>query len=154
MSREIGSELDDYETEEFLKDRGLGVLGFAKDGQAYTIPIAFAYDGSGSRCVFRFLMGGSSLKREFVAATDVASLTAYEWRKRNDWKSVVARGPIRRIPDDDLAEAAALFSDVGEETALEVFNKPVSEYETVWYELDVRELTARGQFPGVKRTND
>ncbi|WP_225336326.1 pyridoxamine 5'-phosphate oxidase family protein [Halomicrobium urmianum] len=150
MSREIGTELDDYETEEFLRNRGLGVLGFARDGQAYTIPIAFAYDDSDGRCVFRFLMGENSRKREFVAATDVASLTTYEWRKRDDWKSVVVRGPLRRVPDDDLAEAAALFSDVGEETALEVFNKPISEYETVWYELDVRELTARGQFPGVK----
>ncbi len=86
--------------------------------------------------------------------TDLASLTAFELRKRHDWKSGVATGPIRRIPDGDLTEAAAPFSGVGEETALEAFNKPISAYETDWYELDVRELTARGLFPGVKRTND
>lgn len=154
MSREIGLELDEYETEEFLKGRGLGVLGLSKDSEAYTFPIAFAYDDEGGRCIFRFLMSEGSMKRQFVAETDVASLTAYEWRMKNEWKSVVARGPIRSVSDDDLAQVAALFSDVGEESALEVFNNPVSEYETVWYELDISEITARGRFPGVKERSD
>lgn len=154
MSRQIGVELDDHETEQFLKDQGLGVLGFARDGEAYTIPIAFAYDETGRRCVFRFVMGEQSLKREFVAETDVASLTAYEWRREDEWKSVVARGPIRPIDDEELAQVAALFSDVGKEAALETFNEPISAYETVWYELDIDELTARGRFPGVKERSD
>lgn len=47
-----------------------------------------------------------------------------------------------------------MFSDVGEETALEVFNKPISEYETVWYELDITEITGRGRFPGIKDRSD
>ncbi|WP_137285607.1 pyridoxamine 5'-phosphate oxidase family protein [Halorussus salinisoli] len=142
--------MDEYETEEFLKERGLGVLGLSKGGEAYTIPIAFAYDDEGGRCVFRFLMSEGSMKRQFVAETDVACLTAYEWRRKDEWKSVVVRGQIRPVSDDDLAQVAALFSDVGEESALEVFNSPISEYETVWYELDISEITARGRFPGVK----
>ena len=143
MSQEIGRALDEYETEEFLKERGLGVLGLSQGGDAYTIPIAFAYDGDGERCVFRFIMTEESIKGEFVSETDVASLTAYEWRRKNEWKSVVARGPIRPVSDDELARVAALFSDVGEESALEVFNSPLSEYETVWYEMEIAEMTAR-----------
>lgn len=150
MSREIGVALDEYETEEFLKERGLGVLGMSKGGEAYTIPIAFAYDDEGGRCIFRFIMTEESTKRKFVSETDIASLTAYEWRRKSEWKSVVVRGPIRPVPDDDLAQVAALFSNIGEESALEVFNNPISEYETVWYEIDISEITARGRFPGVK----
>jgi len=150
MSREIGVAMDDYETVEFLQERGLGVLGLSADGEAYTIPIAFAYDEEANRCIFRFIMGEGSMKQEFVSETDVASLTAYEWRRKDEWKSVVARGSIRPLPDDDLAQAATLFSEVGEEAALEVFNSPISEYETVWYELEITDTTARGRFPGVK----
>lgn len=154
MSRDIGVDLDAYETAEFLQGQGLGVLGFARDGEAYTIPIAFAYDEAAERCVFRFVMGEDSRKRRFVAETEVASLTAYDWQGNEDWKSVVARGPIRQVPDDELGHVAALFSDVGEEAALEVFDDPLSAYETAWYELDVDELTARGRFPGLRDRAD
>lgn len=150
VSQEIGVALDEYETEEFLKEHGLGVLGLSKGGETYTIPIAFAYDGDGERCVFRFIMTEESMKRKFISETDIASLTAYEWRRKNEWKSVVARGPISPVSDDELAHVAALFSDIGEESALEVFNSPLSAYETVWYELDISEITARGRSPGVK----
>lgn len=142
MSKEIGVALDEYETKEFLKKRGLGVLGLSKDGEAYTLPIAFAYNHDDSRFVFRFIMAEESMKREFATETNVASLTSYEWRRKNEWKSVVARGPIHRVPDDELARAAALFSSLGEESALEVFNSPLSEYDAVWYEMDVSEITA------------
>lgn len=154
MSREIGVALDDHEADRFLEERGLGVLGLTEGGEAYTIPIAFAYDDAADRCVLRFIMGEDSRKRRFVTETEVASLTAYEWNRKSDWKSVVVRGPIRPIPDDELAEAAALFSDVGEESALEVFNDPISEYETVWYELEITEKTARGRFPGVRERGE
>lgn len=68
-----------------------------------------------------------------------------------DEKSLEKRRPPgsnRRVADSDLAEAATLFSDVGEEAALEVFNEPITEYETVWYELDITDVTGRGQFVG------
>lgn len=150
MSHQIGVELDRYEIEEFLKERGLGVLGLAREGEAYTFPIAFAYDDAADRCIFRFVMTEDSMKRRFVSKTDTASLTVYEWRTKDEWKSVVVRGPIQQITDEDLAHVAALFSDIGEEAALEVFNDPISEYETGWYEMDITETTARGRFPGVK----
>ncbi len=148
MSPDIGVELDAEEIETFLREQGLGVLGLAKGSEAYTIPIAFAYDGGSNRCFFRFIMDEGGMKRAFVSETDLASLTVYEWATKNQWKSVVLRGHIRQVSDSDLAEAATLFSDVGEEAALEVFNAPISEYETVWYELEITEITGRGQFVG------
>ncbi|WP_135536065.1 pyridoxamine 5'-phosphate oxidase family protein [Halostella pelagica] len=152
MSQSIGEELSAEEIKGFLEDQGLGVLGFAADGKAYTIPIAFAYDGETNRCFFRFIMDNDSMKREFVAETKVASLTVYEWKTKNQWKSVVMRGPIQRVANSDLDEAATLFSAVGEEAALEVFNDPLSEYETRWYELRGSELTGRCQYVGSRES--
>lgn len=150
MSEHIGVELEKEEITQFLQEQGLGVLGFAMEGEAYTIPIAFAY-GSG-RCFFRFIMGKNSMKQTFVAETNLASLTVSEWVTKNQWKSVVIRGPIRQVADSDLAEAATLFSEVGEEAALKVFNDPISEYETEWYELEISEITGRGQFVGSRQS--
>jgi len=152
MSPDIGVELDAEEIDAFLREQGLGVLGIAKGGQAYTIPIAFAYDSGSNRCFFRFIMDDDSTKRSFVTETNVASLTVYEWATKDEWKSVVLRGRIRQVDHSDLTDAATLFSEVGEEAALEVFNNPVTEYETVWYELDVTEKTGRGQFVGSRES--
>ncbi|WP_276256201.1 pyridoxamine 5'-phosphate oxidase family protein [Halomontanus rarus] len=152
MSEDIGVALDREEIEQFLREQGLGVLGVATGGEAYTIPIAFAYNSGEDRCYFRFIMGKDSLKREFVSETDRASLTVFEWQTKNQWKSVVMRGPIRRVTDADLSKAATFFSEVGDEAALEVFNDSISEYETVWYELVVSEITGRGQFVGSRES--
>lgn len=146
MSEHIGEPLDDYEIKDFLTDRGLGILGLATDGAAYTLPIAFAFDESHDRCILRFVMGPDSKKRRLVADTTTASLTSFEWHGKHDWKSVVITGPIRQVPDDDLAQAAALFSDLGEEAALDVFNKPLDAFETAWFELEIAEITGRGRF--------
>lgn len=56
------------------------------------------------------------------------------------------------MPDSELTEAATLFSDVGKEAALEVFNDPISEYDSEWYQLDVAEMSGRGQFVGSRES--
>lgn len=66
MSETIGEAMDELEICQFLTERGLGVLGFAADGEAYTIPIAFAYDDEGERCILRLLVTEASQKREFI----------------------------------------------------------------------------------------
>lgn len=146
MSDAIGEAMDEFEITQLLTDRGLGVLGFAAAGEAYTLPVAFAYDDEQERCIFRFLMPEHSRKREFIADTQTASLTVYEWGGPDDWRSVVVRGPLQPLADDELTQAATLFSDLGAEAALDIFNQPVSAYESGWYELAVSERTGRRSF--------
>lgn len=148
MSKHIGVEMKTDETEDFLQERGIGTLGLASGGVAYTFPIAYAYDEGGDRCFFRFIMGDSSKKQRFAAETERASLTVYEWKTKNQWRSAVLEGPIRPVADSDLTYATTLFSDVGDEAALETFNEPLSAYESTWYELDVEEMIGRGRFVG------
>lgn len=146
MTDSIGEQMDELEIDQFLTERGLGVLGLASDSVAYTIPIAFAYDSGEDRCILRLLMTEDSQKRDFISDADVASLTVYEWVDRDNWRSVVVRGPLEPLEGDEMAQGAAVFSDLGEEAALDVFNQPVSAYQTGWYELRVTELTGRGSF--------
>lgn len=148
MSEEVGRALDEHEIDQLLTEQGLGVLGLGNADEAYTIPMAFAYDSTENRCIFRFITTAESRKSTFAAATERASLTVYEWRRPSEWQSVVISGPLRRIESEELAEAATLFSDVGSESALDVFNAPISEYDTEWYELVADEITGRGRFPG------
>jgi len=146
MTENIGEPLDDFEMEEFLEDSGLGVLGLARDGVAYSIPIAFAYDAPNHRCILRFVMGEDSTKREFLATTEEASLAVYDWESAGEWESVVLAGTLEELDGEDIAGAAAVFADIGEEGALEVFNRPLEEYETAWYALSIAEMTGRGAF--------
>ena len=143
MTEKIGEPLDDFEIEEFLESTGLGVLGLAKEGAAYTIPIAFAYDGGNHRCILRFVMGQDSKKQEFAAATRTATLTIYDWQSAEAWRSVVLVGTLSELDTDEVASAAALFADVGEQAALDIFNRPLEEYETAWYEFKIAEMTGR-----------
>ena len=146
MTENIGEALDDFEMEEFLESRGLGVLGLAKEGAAYTIPIAFAYDGSNHRCILRFVMGQDSKKKEFAEVTRTATLTVYDWETPEAWRSVVLMGTLRELDSDEVSSAAALFADVGKEAALDIFNKPLEEFETAWYEFNIAEMTGRGGY--------
>jgi nitroimidazol reductase NimA-like FMN-containing flavoprotein (pyridoxamine 5'-phosphate oxidase superfamily) len=146
MSETVGDSMDDLEIRQFLTQEGLGVLGLACDDESYTIPIAFAYDEDANRCIFRFLATGDSRKMEYVSETTTASLTAYQWHSPEDWRSVVLRGPLSRLADGEMAAAAALFSDLGAQSALDVFNDPVSTYDTGWYEMRIDEMTGRGRF--------
>jgi nitroimidazol reductase NimA-like FMN-containing flavoprotein (pyridoxamine 5'-phosphate oxidase superfamily) len=143
MTEKIGTALDEFEIEEFLESAGLGVLGLARDGAAYTIPIAFAYDEGNNRCILRFVMGQDSKKAAFAEATRTASLTVYDWDTPEAWRSVVLVGTLSELDTDDVATAAALFADVGEEAALDIFNRPLEEYETAWYEFKIAEVTGR-----------
>ena len=146
MTEHIGVPLDDFEVEEFLESRGLGVLGLARADTAYTIPIAFAYDGSNHRCILRFVAGEDSKKAAFADATETATLTVYAWESPERWQSVNLSGELRRLDSDEIAGAAALFSDVGEEAALDIFNDSLDAYETSWYEFAIEEVTGRGNF--------
>ena len=48
MSKHIGERMNGAKIDEFLQEEGLGALGFASGGEAYAVPIAFAFDEDGN----------------------------------------------------------------------------------------------------------
>lgn len=141
------TDMDEYEIDEFLDRQRVGVLAFARGGEAYSVPIAFGYEESRDRCVFQFIVDDDSTKQEYLENTTVASLTVYDWQQGETWRSVVLRGPLQPVASDDVASAASVFSMSGELAALDVFDKPVEEHEPVWYELRIDEKTGRAVYP-------
>jgi nitroimidazol reductase NimA-like FMN-containing flavoprotein (pyridoxamine 5'-phosphate oxidase superfamily) len=101
----VANEMTSEEIDAALRDHGSGVLSLARDGESYAIPVSYGYDGE--RCYFVFVgYREPSRKAEFAATTERATLTVYEADGRDDWHSVVVRGPLTRLDDEDEWERA------------------------------------------------
>ena len=152
MSEEtFGEAMDREEITRFLQERGSGVLSLVKDTEAYAVPVSFGFDDPHDR--FGLLLGFSddSRKHDFIQTTDLACLTAYEWRSPVNWRSVIARGPLSQIEAEAFEDrtdqsgdtAAAAFLTWAKTVSLDVFGAPVTDLDLAWYEMRVKELTGR-----------
>ena len=75
-----------------------GVLGLARDNEAYAIPLSYHYDGN------RFLLGVSeheeeSEKSRFLETTETATFVCYEASTNQSW-SIHVRGPVETWEGD------------------------------------------------------
>lgn len=117
------------------------MLSLANPGDAYAVPVSFHYDGASLH--FRLGEGGreNGRKFEFADATDRASLVVFDVDGDDSW-SVVAAGPLERLPEAEVEEydAATLDERFG---ALRVFGESVEETDLALYELRIEELTGR-----------
>lgn len=138
----FGIEMTNAEIEAFLAERGHGVLSFG-GAAPYGIPLSFGYDDPQNRCIFQLFSGSESKKRSSLAATDAVSLVAYEWAGVDDWRSVVVDGQLG-VTDPGMPEAQAvseIFAEHGSVVGTEVFNRPLEELESEWYELDIERMS-------------
>lgn len=111
-SKVSGIEMTDAEIDEMLTEQGHGVLSVTQGESAYGIPISFGYDGE--RLFMHLLeFGGKSKKAEFMKTTDVACLTTYTVESRYKWKSVVVRGRLEPVPEDEHAYADEMLDENG-----------------------------------------
>jgi hypothetical protein len=97
-----GNEMDDETARAFLRDQGFGVLSLAADGEAYGLPISYGYDRATERLYFVFLRPGETSKKErFGEATARASFLTFDVPSREEWRTVIAEGSLRRVEDDE-----------------------------------------------------
>ncbi|TKX79167.1 pyridoxamine 5'-phosphate oxidase family protein [Halorubrum sp. SD626R] len=115
------SDVDDH-----LRAGHHGVLGLARDDDAYAVPLSYHYDGE--RLLIR--VSGhdrDSEKRRFLDATDTATFVCYDASADASW-SVHVRGPIREW-DGDVDEATLnewfppfrLFDEAVEQVAFTLY---------------------------------
>lgn len=102
-------EMDPEETAAFLEERGWGCLTLARDDAAYSIPVSFGYDGD-STLYFQLQTDEDGEKLAYLDATTTATFLVPRVRPPN-WQSVVVRGRISPVSDDDVGEAYAAFTD-------------------------------------------
>ncbi|WP_396610246.1 pyridoxamine 5'-phosphate oxidase family protein [Haloferax sp. S1W] len=131
--------MDDEEVETRLSDASSGVLSLADDGLAYGVPAHVAFDANGGRLLFRLTDDGKSEKFEFIETTTEATFVCYEDAGKDSW-SIVARGPIRTLPDDQIPDDATINDLFG---GVRVFDEEIDDLRIHIVELDFDELTGR-----------
>jgi len=86
----------DSEIEELLRRESDGVLAMASGDEPYAIPLSFGYDGS--RIVFQLSGVDGGRKMAFIEDNPEVVLVVHDTRANKVAESVVARGPIERVP--------------------------------------------------------
>ncbi|EMA03829.1 hypothetical protein SAMN05443574_102353 [Haloarcula vallismortis] len=121
-----------------------GVLALADGDDAYAFPVFHHYeDGS---LYFRLGETRGSEKSAYLDATETATYVVTETEATPDaesWTgwSIIARGPITAVPDDDPAYAAV---EINERYApIRVFEEATDEMDVTLYELSIEVLTGR-----------
>ena len=82
----------------FLKQHRMGIMALAKDGQAYAIPLFYAFDGT--KLYFQSHPGE---KDHFIEDCEQACFVVVEYKGDDDWKSVQVTGPVEKITLSDDA---------------------------------------------------
>jgi len=132
--------IDEERVEELLQEAAHGVLSLARDGEAYAVPVNYDYDAD--RFLFRLGEEADSRKIAFADATETAPLVVYDVAAPDDAWSVLVRGAIRRLSDDE--RAAVDDADINAEfPPFHLFDETVESLDIALYELTPSEITGR-----------
>ncbi|MFD1514677.1 pyridoxamine 5'-phosphate oxidase family protein [Halomarina rubra] len=131
--------MSDEEVTERLQAGTAGVLALADGGDAYALPVSYAYDDGAF--YLRLSDDGHSKKMAFLEATDEACFLCYDVDDGDSW-SIVVEGSLRRLsPDEreafDATAVGGAFSD------LRVFDEAIQDVTVVVYELVAERVTGR-----------
>lgn len=97
-----GYEMSTEEIEDFLREKGVGILSLARGNEAYSLPMSFGYDGGTNLYFFMIRFGEKSEKFNFASASDRVCFVVYDVESQERWKSVVAKGRLEPLMDADV----------------------------------------------------
>lgn len=145
----LGAETPAGEVIDLLDRAEFGILGLAKGGQSYTVPLSFGYEEDLSALYFLFAFEPDSKKREFVETTETATFVVAESELPDSWGSILFSGTLAEVPEEDQTTAYAALADHAAFPASYTFAEYIESYdiEQVLYEFDVAEVTARQANP-------
>ncbi|MEF8783950.1 MAG: pyridoxamine 5'-phosphate oxidase family protein [Haloarculaceae archaeon] len=149
MGTQIGFEMDTAEVTGFLSGRGHGVLCLGKDDRGYGIPVSYGFDEDDERFVMELINTEDSKKWEFVQSAAEATLTVYEFSGPDDWRSVIATGPLDTFTEAELGEEASVAflrqsADVAKEIRWTAIDRG---FDRQWIELRPDHVTGRQERP-------
>lgn len=94
-------EMSEADAKAFLGSHRFGVMALARGGEAYGLPLFYAYDGY---ALFFYSRPGE--KDQFVEGTTDGCFVVVDFRSDDDWLSVEARGPVNKVETNSDAERA------------------------------------------------
>jgi nitroimidazol reductase NimA-like FMN-containing flavoprotein (pyridoxamine 5'-phosphate oxidase superfamily) len=124
----------------FLERLGWGCLTLADEGVAYSVPMSFGYDGD-STLYFQAQTDEDSDKMAYLDATTTATFLASEVQPP-DWTSVIVRGAIGKVPEEEVEEAYAAFAENAWFPACP-WTPDKDPTEVAFYKLEAQEVTGR-----------
>jgi nitroimidazol reductase NimA-like FMN-containing flavoprotein (pyridoxamine 5'-phosphate oxidase superfamily) len=131
MSR---SEIDD-----FLENRGTGVLSLAYETDAYAVPESFGYDGE--HLYFQLVYDDDSRKMACIDATDTVTFTAFT---QTPPRSVIVRGALEAVSAEDEPLATEVIAENADVPTLNVLpDSQLEDLTTEHYRLVPEELSGR-----------
>ena len=96
-------EMTPPEASQFLRSNHAGVLALADGGDAYGVPLYYAYDGRDL-----YFQTRPGLKQRYAVATGEACFTVVRVTAPDSWASVQVFGPLERIEPSLRAQDALL----------------------------------------------
>lgn len=130
------------EVQAFVARTRFGMLGLAKRGHAYVVPLFYGYDGR--RFYFHSNPG---LKDDYREATEEACLAIVNAQSEDVWTSVLAFGPMGPVVDATeqlVAMDALMHVPLPPEFGFSKFGEPIRDGSKArLWKLDPREVTGR-----------
>lgn len=143
--------LSEEETDSILGRHETGVLSLARDGEPYSIPISYGYDGEQRRFYFRLVSASESEKGRFLASAPEARLVVYE---EDDpvYLSVVAAGTLEEIQRENLTVEHIEQYGTAKRPLFEIWGEPSRDLDINLYQLDPNGIS--GRRTEIDRTDD
>ncbi|MFP4188026.1 MAG: pyridoxamine 5'-phosphate oxidase family protein [Halobacteriales archaeon] len=138
-----GAEMEKGEAVDYLREMGVGTLAFGSDKGGYAVPMSFGYDAPNNECVFQFGFGDGSEKQTYIETDNPVTLAVHDRESVDDWRSVLVRGSLERIPSDEHTRASAVFAAQAKMVSVDIFEREMNEMEFEWYRIDVDSITGR-----------
>lgn len=130
------------EIDSFVGRKGTCVLSLARDGVPYSIPVSYGYDDSSGVFYFRLGFTEDSEKKDFLEEGAKTRVVLYD-KIEGDWMSVIAKGNIESIDDEDMDVDVVRQLSRAEIPLLGIWEDPMEEIEFTIYKLFVDEITGR-----------
>jgi len=136
--------MDRETVERRLRETGTGVLSLADGDDSYAVPVAYHYeDGT---VFFRLGETTDSTKADYLDTTETATLVVYaadptdEARELDSW-SILLRGTLRAVPDDDPHYDAATINE--QFAPIRVFDEDLDDLELGLWALEIDSIAGR-----------
>lgn len=115
------------ERDDFLREQGQGILSLADGGDAYGLPVSFGYDGE-DLYFFLLQFGEDSEKLDYADATETATFSTFEFDDEHNWRSVLARGPIERVDDENTEVVDDVMFENAQFASLFPHGEPITDH--------------------------
>ena len=143
-------ELEKEEKEEVLLQNGIGVLSLVNGDQPYGIPMSFGYGNDEVSFMMQASETAESRKISILESNPNACLTVFDHDPGppQTWRSVVIRGPIFEIDEEDEDTAFFNLADNAEFAPdFNVLGIPVDEIDLRYFGLSIEQSSGREYSP-------